>query len=72
MAAEGQAKADIRAAEAAIAVAKHNLEYTEVRSSIDGRAGRALVTPGNLVSGGEMMPDATLLTTVVSLDPVCQ
>ncbi|MGH7260703.1 MAG: efflux RND transporter periplasmic adaptor subunit [Nitrospiraceae bacterium] len=70
MAAEAQAKADIRAAEAAVAVAKLNLEYTEVRSPIDGRAGRALVTPGNLVSGGEMIPDATLLTTVVSLDPV--
>jgi multidrug efflux system membrane fusion protein len=70
MAADAQAKADIRAAEAAIAVAKLNLEFTEVRSPIDGRAGRALVRPGNLVSGGEMIPDATLLTTVVSLDPV--
>jgi RND family efflux transporter MFP subunit len=70
MAAEAQAKANIRAAEAAIAVAKLNLEYTEVRSPIDGRAGRALVRPGNLISGGEMIPDATLLTTVISLDPV--
>jgi multidrug efflux system membrane fusion protein len=65
-----QAKADIRAAEAAIDVAKLNLEYTQVRSPIDGRASRALVTGGNLVSGGEMVPNATLLTTVVSLDPV--
>ncbi|MGH8614467.1 MAG: efflux RND transporter periplasmic adaptor subunit [Gammaproteobacteria bacterium] len=70
MAADAQAKADIRAAEAAVVVAKLNLEYTEVRSPIDGRTGRALVRPGNLVSGGEMIPDATLLTTVVSLDPV--
>jgi multidrug efflux system membrane fusion protein len=70
IAADAQAKADIRAAEAAIAVAKLNLEFTEVRSPIDGRAGRALVRPGNLVSGGEMIPDATLLTTVVSIDPV--
>ncbi len=70
IAAEAQAKADIRAAEAAVEVTRLNLEYTEVRSPIDGRTGRALVTAGNLVSGGEMVPDATLLTTVVSLDPV--
>ena len=70
MAADAQAKADIRAAEAVVQVAKLNLEFTEVRSPINGRAGRALVRPGNLVSGGEMVPNATLLTTVVSLDPV--
>jgi RND family efflux transporter, MFP subunit len=70
VAADAQAKADIRAAGAAVQVAKLNLEFTEVRSPIDGRAGRALIRPGNLVSGGEMIPDATLLTTVVSLDPV--
>jgi multidrug efflux system membrane fusion protein len=70
LAAESQAKADILAAEAAADIATLNLDYTEVRSPIDGRAGRALVRPGNLVSGGEMVPEATLLTTVVSLDPV--
>ncbi|MGH8563532.1 MAG: efflux RND transporter periplasmic adaptor subunit [Gammaproteobacteria bacterium] len=70
LAADAQATADIRGAEAAAVIARLNLEYTEVRSPIDGRAGRALVRPGNLVSGGEMIPEATLLTTVVSLDPV--
>ena len=69
-AADATAKAAIRASEAAVAVAKLDLEYTEVRSPIDGRTSRALVTPGNLVSGGAMVPEATLLTTVVSLDPV--
>jgi membrane fusion protein, multidrug efflux system len=69
-AADAQARADIRAAEAAVEVARLNLEYTEIRSPIDGRTGRALVTAGNLVTGGDMVPDATLLTTVVSLDPV--
>lgn len=69
-AAQTQAAADIRAAEANLAVAKLDMEYTVIRSPIDGRAGRALVTPGNLVSGGEMVPNATLLTTVVSLDPM--
>jgi multidrug efflux system membrane fusion protein len=70
VAANTTSKAEIRAAEAAIEIARLNLEYTEVHSPIDGRAGRALVTPGNLVSGGSMVPNATLLTTVVSIDPV--
>jgi multidrug efflux system membrane fusion protein len=65
-----QAQAEIKAAEAAVEIAGLNLKFTEVRSPIDGRAGRALVRPGNLVSGGDMVPEATLLTTVVSLDPV--
>lgn len=59
--------ASIRAAAAAVEVARLNLEFTEVRSPIDGRAGQALVTAGNLVS---TQPNATLLTTVVALDPV--
>ena len=42
-----------------------DLEFTEVRAPIDGRAGRALVTVGNLAQA-----DSTLLTTLVSLDPV--
>jgi membrane fusion protein, multidrug efflux system len=46
-------------------MARLNLEFTEVRSPIAGRAGRAMVTEGNLVE-----PGATVLTTVVSLHPV--
>lgn len=60
-----QSNAAVRGAEAALATARLNLQYTEVRSPIAGRAGRALVTAGNLAQA-----DATLLTTVVSLDPV--
>jgi multidrug efflux system membrane fusion protein len=62
-----QAEANIRAAQSAVDVAKLDLEFTEVRAPISGRAGRALVTPGNLVS---TQPNATLLTTIVSMDPV--
>lgn len=62
-----QAEANIRAAQSAVDVAKLDLEFTEVRAPISGRAGRAHVTPGNLVS---TQPNATLLTTIVSLDPV--
>jgi multidrug efflux system membrane fusion protein len=57
--------AAVRAAEAAVAAARLDLQFTEVRSPINGRAGRALVTTGNLAQA-----DATMLTTVVSLDPV--
>src|SRR6185295_3297065 len=57
-------------AKAALDSAKLNLEFTEIRSPIDGRIGRALVTAGNLVSGGASGAGATLLTTVVSLDPL--
>ena len=63
--AEAQGLASIRAAEAAVATARLNLDWTTVRSPIDGRVGRAEVTPGNLVEAGA---SATLLTTVVSLD----
>jgi len=64
--AEGDAT--IRAAEAALTTARLNLEWTTVRAPISGRVGRADVTPGNLVQAGP--PAATLLTTIVSLDPI--
>ena len=60
-----QSNAAVRAAEAAVASARLDLQFTQVRSPIDGRAGRAMVTTGNLAQA-----DSTLLTTLVSLDPV--
>ena len=66
----GQAEGDaaIRAAEAAVKIARLNLEWTVVRAPISGRVGRAEITPGNLVQAGA--PSPTLLTTIVSLDPI--
>jgi RND family efflux transporter MFP subunit len=61
------ALAAVKAAHAALDSAKLNLEFTEVRSPIHGRTSRAVVTEGNLISGGA---GATLLTTVVSQDPL--
>ena len=55
---------DIGAAVAALETARLNLEFTEVRSPIDGRVSRALITAGNLVS------NTSVLTTVVSDNPV--
>jgi multidrug efflux system membrane fusion protein len=63
-----ESAAQVSAVEAALRAAELNLEFTQVTSPIDGRVGRAIVTPGNLVSSGG--GEATLLTTVVSLDPI--
>lgn len=64
-AAQEQSSADVQAAEAAVATAKLNLSFTEVRAPVSGRASRALVTVGNLATA-----DETLLTTLVSQDPM--
>jgi multidrug efflux system membrane fusion protein len=63
-----EATAHVDAVAAALRAAELNLEFTKVVSPIDGRVSRALVTRGNLVSGGQ--GEATLLTTVVSVDPI--
>ncbi|MEO8699598.1 MAG: efflux RND transporter periplasmic adaptor subunit [Kofleriaceae bacterium] len=42
-------------------------EFTQVRAPIAGRTGQALVTVGDYVAAG---PAPTILTTVVSVDPV--
>ncbi|MEZ5285119.1 MAG: efflux RND transporter periplasmic adaptor subunit [Vicinamibacterales bacterium] len=63
-----ESAAQVAAVEAALRAAALNLEFTRVTSPIAGRVSRAIVTEGNLVSAGP--GEATLLTTVVSLDPV--
>jgi multidrug efflux system membrane fusion protein len=63
-----ESNAQVAAVEAGLRAAELNLEFTRVTAPIDGRVGRAIVTPGNLVSSGP--GEATLLTTVVSLDPI--
>jgi RND family efflux transporter MFP subunit len=60
-----QSAANVEAAKAAVASAGLNLTFTRVTAPITGRVSRAIVTTGNLVTNGE-----TLLTTVVSLDPI--
>jgi RND family efflux transporter MFP subunit len=65
-----EASAAARAAKAALDVAKLDLEFTEVRSPIDGKISRALVTKGNLVTAGMNGSGSTLLTTVVSTAPL--
>lgn len=63
-----ESAAQVSAVAAALRAAELNLEFTRVVAPIDGRVGRAIVTEGNLVSTGP--GEATLLTTLVSLDPI--
>jgi multidrug efflux system membrane fusion protein len=60
-----QASANLAAAEAARESAALDLSFTQVRAPITGVVGRAEITAGNLVAAG-----TTLLTTVVSVDPI--
>jgi RND family efflux transporter MFP subunit len=63
-----QQQASVSAAKAALDNAALQLAFTKVRAPFDGRASRAEVTRGNLVTGGNN--GGTLLTTVVSVDPI--
>lgn len=62
--AEAEAAGDLGSLNAQLRAARLNLEYSHVRSPIDGHVSRALITSGNLVS------NVNLLTTVVSDDPI--
>ena len=63
------AAADTQVATAAISAAKLNLEFTQVTAPVSGRISAHRVSVGNLVTGGES-GGSTLLTTIVSLDPI--
>ena len=55
-------------AEGALKAAQLNIEFSHVVAPITGRVSRHLVSAGNLVQGSE--GGATLLTSIVSLDPI--
>jgi multidrug efflux system membrane fusion protein len=63
-----EAKAGLLAAQAILESARLDYEFTQVRAPIDGRVSRALLTVGNYVSG--VAGSASLLTTIVSVDPI--
>jgi len=60
-----KAAADVQAAQAAVDAAELDLEFTRVRAPISGMVGKAEITAGNFVAAGQ-----TLLTRLVSIDPV--
>jgi membrane fusion protein, multidrug efflux system len=62
---QGEAKAAVMEAEANLRDAQIQLSYTEIKTPISGRIGRAAVSPGNLVG-----PDSEVLATVVQEDPM--
>lgn len=64
-----QAEAAVAEAQAAVDAAKLDVEFTQIRAAVAGRVGRKLVTEGNLINGG-LGTQGTLLTTIVSLDPI--
>jgi membrane fusion protein, multidrug efflux system len=57
-----------QAAEANLKTAELNLEWTQVRAPLAGRASNRRVDAGNLIAGGQS--GATLLTTIVAVDPI--
>jgi RND family efflux transporter MFP subunit len=63
-----EAKSLLLGAQAALDSARLDLDYTQVRAPIDGRVSRALLTAGNYVNG--VAAGATLLTTIMSVDPI--
>jgi multidrug efflux system membrane fusion protein len=64
VAAEASARGALGSIDASLQEARLNREFTEVRAPINGHVSRAIITAGNLVTS------ASLLTTVVSDDPV--
>lgn len=63
-----EAAASLEALRAAVKEAKLDLGFTRVTAPISGRVGRALVTEGNLIAGGQT--GGAVLTTIVSVDPI--
>lgn len=62
------ARAQLKTAEAAVRQAELNLEWADVRAPIAGRISDRKVDAGNLIAGGQQ--GATLLATIVTLDPI--
>ena len=65
---EKDAAGQVASAEAAVKQAELNLEWSEVRAPISGRISDKRVDAGNLITGGPS--GATLLTVIVSVDPI--
>ena len=61
-----KAQGGVASAKADLDTAKLNLEFTTITSPIDGRASKASITPGNLVTPDMKSP----LTVIVSINPV--
>jgi RND family efflux transporter MFP subunit len=63
------AAAQLETAKASVRQAELDLEFSHITSPLTGRISQHMVSLGNLVSGGTQ-GTPTLLTTIVSLDPI--
>ena len=63
-------EATVKTAEGAVAAAQVNLDYCNIRSPINGRAGLRLVDVGNVVTGGGGGGGGAVLLTIQGLDPI--
>jgi multidrug efflux system membrane fusion protein len=62
------AEANVLSAEASVRSSELDVEFTQIRSPVTGRISRKLVSEGNYITGGS--GSGTLLTTIVSIDPI--
>jgi RND family efflux transporter MFP subunit len=65
-----EGEAAVKVAEARVNTAELDLSFCRITAPISGRISRTLVTKGNFVSGGGTNGANTILTTIVSQDPV--
>ena len=65
-----EATAAVKVAEARVKTAELELSFCRITAPISGRISRTLVTRGNFVSGGGNDTGNTLLTTIVTQDPI--
>ena len=63
-------EAKVKTAEGVVAAAQVNLDYCNIRSPINGRAGLRLVDVGNVVTGGNGGGGGAVLLTIQGLDPI--
>ena len=64
------AQAALDQAKAAIRSAQLNLEFSRITAPVTGRISTHRASVGNLINGGSNAGSTTLLTTIVSLDPI--
>jgi len=65
-----EAESVVKVAEARVKSAELELSFCRITAPISGRISRTLVTPGNFVSGGGSDTGSTVLTTIVTQDPI--
>jgi RND family efflux transporter MFP subunit len=66
--AQRESLASVQSAEASVRSAELDVEFTRITAPVTGRIGRKLVSEGNYITGGS--GSGTLLTTIVSIDPI--